>query len=84
MWEGAATMCSDASARGKYTVNDVPLPTSLKTSMVPPLRVTMLSTVGRPSPVPLPGSLVVKKGSKIRALVSPSMPQPLSLNASMM
>src|SRR5437763_11468317 len=35
-----------------------------------------------PSPVPLPGSLVVKNGSKIRALMFASIPKPVSLTAS--
>src|SRR6266404_852998 len=35
--------------------------------MLPPLCLTIPKTVARPSPVPLPGSFVVKKGSKIRA-----------------
>ena len=34
-----------------------------------------------PSPVPLPGSLVVKNGSKTRAAVSGAMPQPVSLTS---
>ena len=37
--------------------------------MVPPLCRTMPNTVASPRPVPLPGSLVVKNGSKMRALV---------------
>ncbi len=41
----------------------------------------MPSTVARPSPVPLPASLVVKNGSKIRARVCSSMPHPVSLTA---
>ena len=40
-------------------------------------------TVESPRPVPFPSSLVVKKGSKIRAFVSASMPVPVSLTASM-
>ena len=39
-------------------------------------------TVDRPSPVPLPFSLVVKNGSKMRARVCSSMPQPVSVTAS--
>jgi len=38
---GASATISAASLPGKYTLNDVPLPTSLKTVMVPPLRATM-------------------------------------------
>jgi hypothetical protein len=41
--------------------------TSLCTRIDPPLCFTMPYTVARPSPVPCPFGLVVKKGSKIRA-----------------
>jgi hypothetical protein len=43
---------------------------------------TMPYTLDRPSPVPLPFSLVVKKGSKSYVLVCWSMPQPVSVTAS--
>ena len=36
-------------------------------------------TIERPSPVPLPTSFVVKKGSKIFSLVFPFMPVPVSV-----
>ena len=58
------------------------LPGSLSTWMWPPLCLTMPYTVARPSPVPLPGSLVVKNGSKMRARVASSMPVPVSVTAS--
>ena len=35
-----------------------------------------------PNPVPWPGGLVVKKGSKIRPLISEGMPGPLSVTVS--
>src|SRR2546423_1458079 len=38
----------------------------------------MPRTVERPSPVPWPGSLVVKKGSKMRSATPGSMPHPVS------
>ena len=60
-----------------------PLPASLNTLICPPNCVTMLWTVARPSPVPRPGSLVVKYGSNSRARVSSSMPGPVSLTESM-
>jgi hypothetical protein len=50
--------------------------------MCPPLCWTIPYTVARPSPVPLPGPLVVKNGSKIRAITSGVMPRPVSLTAS--
>src|SRR6266404_7185751 len=46
--------------------------------MNPPLCLIIPYTVASPKPVPFPCSLVVKKGSKIRALVSASIPIPLS------
>ena len=42
----------------------------------------MSSVVDRPSPVPKPGGLVVKNGSKIRARVAASMPAPVSVTES--
>ena len=43
---------------------------------------TIPYTVERPSPVPLPTSLVVKNGSKTWARVSSSIPVPVSVTAS--
>ena len=51
--------------------------------MAPPDWLTMPKTIERPSPVPLPISFVVKNGSKMRAWVSWSIPQPVSVTASM-
>ena len=59
-------------------MNVVPRRSSLWTAIRPPLWCTIPNTVESPSPVPLPSSLVVKKGSKICALVSASMPEPVS------
>ncbi len=50
--------------------------------MVPPMSVMMPWTVDNPSPVPLPGGLVVKMRSKIRGLTSALMPIPVPLTAS--
>ena len=46
--------------------------------MVPPWRATMPWTMESPSPTPRPPSLVLKKGSKIRARTSGGMPLPSS------
>jgi len=51
--------------------------------MNPPDCFTIPYTVARPNPVPLPGSFVVKNGSKMRALVCSSIPIPVSESASM-
>ena len=50
--------------------------------MCPPDCFTIPKTVERPSPVPTPLGLVVKKGSKIRAFTSGVMPCPVSVTAS--
>ena len=68
--------------RGKVSVNVVPRLRWLSTSMLPPAARTMSSVVERPSPVPKPGGLVVKKGSKMRAWVMSSIPAPVSLTES--
>jgi hypothetical protein len=59
-----------SAARGKNTSNFEPLPTSVVTQITPPLCSTMPYTVASPSPVPRPGALVVKNGSKILLMVS--------------
>ena len=46
--------------------------------MKPPVCLTMPYTVERPSPVPLPTSLVEKNGSKILSMMSGGMPVPVS------
>ena len=60
----------ETSARRNQSSKVDPTPTSLRTPMCPPLCCTMPYTVARPSPVPLPGSLVVKNGSKMCACTS--------------
>ena len=54
------------SERGKYTSNRLPSRGRLRTSIAPPISVTMPCTSAKPSPVPVPELLVVKNGSKIR------------------
>ncbi len=56
----------------------VPWPTVLSTEICPPIPVTMPWQMDRPSPVPTPSGLVVKKGSKMLLRSSGSMPLPLS------
>ena len=63
-----------ASLRGKRISKVVPAPGSLSTWMWPPLCFTIPWTVARPSPVPFPRSLVVKKGSKRCAIASGDIP----------
>ena len=65
-----------AAPAGNRTRNVVPLPRSLATLIAPLCLRTMPSTAA--SPRPRPANFVVKKGSKIRAWVSASMPHPVS------
>ena len=59
-------------------VNSVPSPGELSTEILPPKDSIILRETDKPNPVPLPGSLVVKKGSKISLIFSPGMPIPVS------
>ena len=70
-----------AGRTGSVTVNLVPTPTFDWTSMRPPWLSMILYEIERPSPVPLPTSLVVKNGSKIFGRTSGGMPCPLSANS---
>ncbi len=56
----------------------VPRPGSLVTATSPPDCLANPNTWDRPRPVPLPTSLVVKNGSKMRATTSAGMPAPMS------
>ena len=51
----------------------------LVTRIAPSCACVMPCTTESPSPVPRPGSLVVKNGSKIRSRISVSIPWPLSV-----
>jgi hypothetical protein len=68
-----------ASALGRNKVKVVPSPSSLVTRTSPPDCLAKPITWLRPSPVPAPTALVVKKGSKIRSTSSAAMPVPVSL-----
>jgi hypothetical protein len=69
--------CRGASTlHGRYTRNVVPRPGSLSTRSAPRCPRTTPRTVARPNPRPV--VFVVKNGSKMRAIVAASMPQPLS------
>lgn len=61
---------------GRLTVTNVPRPTSLVTSILPPCCSTMVLVIARPKPVPR--ALVVKNGSKIFSRFSGAMPAPES------
>jgi len=59
-------------------VKALPAPVWLDAATLPPADSTMFRTTKSPRPVPLPGSLVVWKGSKMRSIDSAGIPVPLS------
>jgi hypothetical protein len=59
----------------------VPVPGALSSAIAPLDWRAKPYTVLRPSPVPRPASLVVKKGSKARCLTASLMPLPVSATA---
>src|ERR1700733_5263138 len=59
-------------------VNVEPWPKTLVTLISPPDCLAKPNAWLRPKPVPLPTSLVVKKGSKIASSLSAAIPDPLS------
>ena len=71
---GRSPACSDLVVMGNHSSTVVPRPTTLWTRSLPPDCPVRPSTIERPSPVPLPIPLVVKKGSVARAMVASSIP----------
>src|SRR5689334_16358345 len=68
-----------AALRGRVMRNAVNSPGIVSTSIDPPCCLTMMSwLIDRPSPVPSPAGLVVKKGLNIFSFTSGGMPVPLS------
>jgi hypothetical protein len=76
---GAGCTAGALSATGSPMVKVEPAPGLLSTVSVPPSWVTMPWQMDRPSPVPVPSGLVVKKGSKMRPRMCSGIPQPESL-----
>ena len=69
----------DAPVRGRTILNSVNAQGAVSTSMMPPCCFTMMSwLIDRPSPVPSPAGLVVKKGLNIFSFASPSNSGPVS------
>src|SRR5665811_537866 len=69
--------CCAAAARGSVIMNSVNAPGIVSTSILPPCCFTTMSwLIDRPSPVPSPAGLVVKKGLNIFSLTSNGMPVP--------
>src|SRR5258708_3943509 len=79
---GTHLLTGAAGASGSTIVKVVPAPTVESIRRVPPALVMIPYTVARPSPVPTPAGLVVKKGSKARSITSLSMPAPVSATCS--
>src|SRR6266851_3981923 len=75
---GSAVQAPGGGAAGSRMRNRVPTPTLLATSISPPIAVMRLWQIERPSPVPTPTGLVVKKGSKMRGRTSSGIPMPVS------
>ena len=75
---GAAAAWAGLEAPGKKRVKVEPAPSWLSTITQPWCCLTIPYTVASPSPVPLPGSLVVKNGSNKWLTVAGLMPQPVS------
>src|SRR5690606_39536213 len=74
------TGCTGGSGTaGSATLTVVPRPGLLLSQTVPPDCEMIPYTIASPSPVPLPGGLVVKKGSNARATAAASMPTPVSV-----
>src|SRR5665811_269643 len=75
---GGGSVRAAGGTSGSDTVNVVPSPTVLLTSISPPWASIIPYDTASPSPTPLPSGLVVKNGSKILARFSGRMPSPLS------
>src|ERR1035437_7229728 len=75
---GGGSVRAAGGTSGSDTVNVVPSPTVLLTSISPPCASIIPYDTARPSPTPLPSGLVVKNGLKILVRFSGRMPSPLS------
>ena len=78
----SSTVFSFCSSSVKPTMNSVPRPGAVETSMVPPMRSTMLLVMAMPRPVPwMPLTVLLRsrsKASNTRAANSGVIPMPLS------
>src|SRR5690606_15057316 len=69
---------SSFTTSGSHSRTVVPRSTSLSRWMVPPWAWTNFWVIDRPRPVPLPGALVVKKGSNTWGRFGAAIPAPVS------
>ena len=77
--EGADDRLTKVAGRLERAIPDlVAYQEVLATQMAPWDCSTIPRTVDSPRPVPRPGALVVKNGSKMRAMVSSLIPEPVS------
>jgi hypothetical protein len=74
--EDASRHVAHADGSGSVTWNSVPRPTALRASIVPVWASTIFLAIAMPRPVPC--SLVVKNGLKMRSSFSGGIPAPLS------
>ena len=80
--QGGVSNAAGTAPTGSVRRNVAPWPGALVTSRVPPCASTIPRHNGSPSPVPTPGGLVVKKGSKMRAWSAGGIPGPVSVTRS--
>src|SRR5208283_2457282 len=73
-----AAVPGSAAVAGSVMVNTAPPPGAEDTSMLPPCSRSTVLQMLSPRPVPRPGRLVVKKGSKMCARFSGAIPGPSS------
>src|SRR5919109_2440493 len=78
-WLTTAAEVATACHTGSCTTALVPVPSVLSNRMSPPCSLTMFFAMAKPSPVPFPIGLVVKKGSNMCARCAGEMPHPLSV-----
>ncbi|OGS05890.1 MAG: hypothetical protein A3I76_01240 [Elusimicrobia bacterium RIFCSPLOWO2_02_FULL_61_11] len=69
---------------GSSMKKPAPPPGLFSAQILPLCPATMPKEMDRPRPVPFPGSLVVKKGSKILSMQSAGIPGPLSATSTRM
>src|SRR5947199_586114 len=75
---GRAQRQAAGSPSGSSTTNEAPPSSQFPARSTPPSSVTIPYDTESPRPLPSPGGLVVKNGSKIRGSASSGIPGPVS------
>src|SRR3989442_9330912 len=75
---GQAQRQAAGSPSGSSTTNEAPPSSQFAARSTPPSSVTIPYDTESPRPLPSPGGLVVKNGSKIRGSASSGIPGPVS------